>query len=658
MITHFNLSKILKINDTPIPQAKFATHVQPIFLLHFFILFIFAVNTRQSMKRIIYIIFCISIISCGQHNAELENALKLAGENRCELEKVLYHYSQNPSDSLKLQAATFLIENMPGHYTLEGPLINACRKKIDADTTASYFAKKTLDISLSHMDQFRHTANKKEDVQNIKAEFLIRHIDRSFENLNLYPWLEDIPFDLFLEYILPYRFANERLDLWIDSLHFSPKVLQELLFKDDTRYTVTKLEYDIKFSETATHFQSHFIQELLHQNIYRDCQHISTQKNFKSRASCLPVAIDFIPHYANRNGYHYWNKIISPESKNSEISGAFERRTAKVYRKTYSRHPSIRTKTTEYIPELFKNPFLLDVSYEYLQTTNVSINIPKYLKNSSDYAYLCVFNNLRWTPIAIGHIAYPLVKFNDMGKNIVYMPAYYHDKKLTPFNYPFILSLKGEVKHLVPDTNNRQKLILTRKYPSNENLYSYITTLTNLMLEASDQSSFQHPDTILRSVSQKTTYCEEKINTNKKYRYWRISHPHVLSLAELYFFDHQGELIKGEADSVFQAIFDGDPLTNIYQRKKSFIVDFSKPVNLSKIICLPRSDGNGIYPNNEYELFYHDLKGWKSLGRKTASEFQIEYDNVPQGALYWLHNHTTGIEERIFTVSNGIIRFW
>ena len=72
------------------------------------------------MKRIIYIIFCISGISCGQHNAELENALKLAGENRGELEKVLYHYSQNPSDSLKLQAATFLIKNMPGHYTLEG----------------------------------------------------------------------------------------------------------------------------------------------------------------------------------------------------------------------------------------------------------------------------------------------------------------------------------------------------------------------------------------------------------------------------------------------------------------------------------------------------------------------------------------------------------
>lgn len=48
----------------------------------------------------------------------------------------------------------------------------------------------------------------------------------------------------------------------------------------------------------------------------------------------------------------------------------------------------------------------------------------------------------------IGYIAHASVKFNDMGKNLVYLPAYYHDKKLTPFNYPFILSLKGEINIL------------------------------------------------------------------------------------------------------------------------------------------------------------------------------------------------------------------
>ena len=59
-------------------------------------------------------------ISCnrtGNDNPRLEKALSLSGSNRQELEKVLHHFSQNPSDSLYLKAAFFLIENMPGHWS-------------------------------------------------------------------------------------------------------------------------------------------------------------------------------------------------------------------------------------------------------------------------------------------------------------------------------------------------------------------------------------------------------------------------------------------------------------------------------------------------------------------------------------------------------------
>ena len=45
----------------------------------------------------------------------LETALQQAGENRAELEKVLFRYQTDPADSLKYKAACFLIENMP-HY--------------------------------------------------------------------------------------------------------------------------------------------------------------------------------------------------------------------------------------------------------------------------------------------------------------------------------------------------------------------------------------------------------------------------------------------------------------------------------------------------------------------------------------------------------------
>ena len=55
------------------------------------------------------------LTSCIQQESQLEQAISQSGDNHIELEKVLLHYSVNQSDSLKLKAAKFLIENMPGH---------------------------------------------------------------------------------------------------------------------------------------------------------------------------------------------------------------------------------------------------------------------------------------------------------------------------------------------------------------------------------------------------------------------------------------------------------------------------------------------------------------------------------------------------------------
>ena len=77
-----------------------------------------------------------------------------------------------------------------------------------------------------------------------------------------------------------------------------------------------------------------------------------------------------------------------------------------------------------------------------------------------------------------------------------------------------------------------------------------------------------------------------------------------------------------------------------------------------EIRYLPRNDANGIYPNNEYELFYYGIKGWESLGVKVANDDYIVFDSVPLNSLLWLHNRTTGREERIFTYEDGQQRFW
>lgn len=67
------------------------------------------------MKRHIIYLFGVVLLllpACTTHVDSLEWALRQAGKNRAELEKVLQHYE---SDSLKLAAATFLIRKMPYH---------------------------------------------------------------------------------------------------------------------------------------------------------------------------------------------------------------------------------------------------------------------------------------------------------------------------------------------------------------------------------------------------------------------------------------------------------------------------------------------------------------------------------------------------------------
>ena len=67
------------------------------------------------MKPLLYALLIFFCCSCTAPSC-LESALLQSGANRPELEKVLSHYKDEP---LKYRAACFLIEHMPGKYSLE-----------------------------------------------------------------------------------------------------------------------------------------------------------------------------------------------------------------------------------------------------------------------------------------------------------------------------------------------------------------------------------------------------------------------------------------------------------------------------------------------------------------------------------------------------------
>jgi hypothetical protein len=72
----------------------------------------------MGMRIITYVLITLFVSGCSFYDSNLEKALKLAGDNRSELETVLNHYKHNPADSLKYKATCFLIENMPVHFYL------------------------------------------------------------------------------------------------------------------------------------------------------------------------------------------------------------------------------------------------------------------------------------------------------------------------------------------------------------------------------------------------------------------------------------------------------------------------------------------------------------------------------------------------------------
>lgn len=617
------------------------------------------------MRHITYLIlFIISGVftGCNYQSDRLKAVLKYSGANREELEKVLEHYSKSPADSLKLKSAIFLIENMPGHYTYSGPFLDEYYGKLDTTRGIPYHDKKLFQmIPFSH-PEYRNGLEIREDVKYIKADFLIHNIELAFRQWETLPWLEGVDFNTFREYLLPYRVENEPLDYWRDSiLFFQKRLLNYTEHYEDCRYSIDQMKN--KFYSYILNPQKK-IPEANLRNFEMECIPISKLNLFVNRIIGIPSAIDYIPHFANRNGRHYWAVGIDSKINPFQIFQADIYRAPKIYRRTFSHNPTVLPQGKEYVPSFFRDPFNKDVTPLYIPTVDITVDVPRNIKIR--HAYLAIFNDLTWKPIACAEVSGKKARFLNMGKDITYLPVYYNEEEeMHPIASPFTVLNNGKIRHLNSSGDSVQSLKLTRKYPNSSERNYWFSELVGSRFEASDQVDFKRADTLF-CITQKPTgqYQYVTPDSSLKRRYWRFISPGngVTYLAGLHFYKNEQTRIRGrimEIDSTrARPILDDTPLT--FGTIRTWIgMDFGKPVSISKIRYLPRNDANGIFPGNEYELFYyHFPEGWKSLGIKTTGEYELEYDQVPAGALYWLRNLTAGQEERIFTWENGKVRFW
>ena len=598
-------------------------------------------------------VICFLCFACKE--TRLEQAFRLAGDNRSELEHVIEHYSKNEKDSLKLKAAIFLIENMPGHYTLESELLTSYRTNIDRDTAVSYFAKKMMDVCISRIPMAEINSVHKEDVKHIKSDYLIRHIDSCFEIYNDFPWYKNIPIENFFKYVLPYRIGKERVDSWRDSVR--PSLSEEYWLSSDIRNNVEQAKVFLACDYEANPQFSNSQVNQLFQELKDQCLFLNLKLLLRKRMLGIPSTIDYFPYYPNRNGLHYWVTDVSTCKRNPYIKDANNSKPAKIFRQTFDRQEVVSWTKEEYIPDLFLDPFLCDVTDEYLYTAEVVVNEVDNRISPSRYAYLCVFNHRKWEPTAIGRRKKSSAEFENMGKDIVYLPIYYQGDIPYSFNYPFILRTSGDVQYLIPDTTNLAAFRIERKHPYDEYQYAISAKFRNSYVLASNDKNFKLVDTLFRFPSSNHYYYSMQVlDTIQSYKYWKVEFLEPAYISEIVFYDKQGRALQSKYDFITMKLFDKNPLTST--TLPEVFIEFQEPVNVRRMVCLPGSDGNGIYPGEEYELFYYELDGWKSLGRKIARDYFLDYNNIPKGGLYWLRNWTKGCEERIFTIEDGICNFW
>ena len=85
--------------------------------------------------------------------------------------------------------------------------------------------------------------------------------------------------------------------------------------------------------------------------------------------------------------------------------------------------------------------------------------------------------------------------------------------------------------------------------------------------------------------------------------------------------------------------------------------DFKKKVSVELDRKYPVGDDNKIVLGQTYELFCWN-NSWKSVGKQTAKDKTLKWDNLPDNTLFWIRNLDEGYQERIFTIKNNKPIWW
>ncbi len=658
------------------------------------------------MKDYGLILFILMFLLCACQlikEQELKICIQQADKNQQELDAFIAHYDSS-QDSRKQKAVNFLIRNMQYHSTSTSSEVERYYEQMDSicqlNPTRWSISREQDSLFNALEIPFEKPQVKVGDCQITKADELIQHIDYMFAMYDSTAWCKGIDFETFCEFLLPYRVADERLDLeW--TTFYRGKV-EERAYKalpfaktlQDTLYTIlnrmsTNYKIDIEYHDR---YPYGYKPQQLYSLKRGTCQNYNILCCYMLRSVGIPVAMDFIPLWGNlRMGHDFCALLINPEIMDTTAVLDYSFSAApkplgqylssnpnlptKVYRNTFSRQKESLAVIhgDEEIPHEFESMFVKDVSADYGLKNEISVELDSKDRDHEFY-YLCSFDNETWRPIAWAKRKRGKITFLNIGGGIVYLPCKYENHRMKPVSEPIIVHKDGRTEQIHPDILHLQTLILHRKYTESETIRRYSHLFEGGHIEVSDNKSFLNP-TILY-------HFPDSIGVN--FHHIRLKQPFACryirfvpredkcggEVADFKVLGIEGKVLNsapiGSTDwdkrYPISSAFDNDVLTyaKTNNGKDAWLgIDLGSNQPITEIQILPHNDDNFIRKGELYQLQYWDKGHWNTIEEQCGEDRQyLRFDLCPRNALFRLRNLTKGKEERIFTYENGKQVWW
>ncbi len=627
---------------------------------------------RQSydIRTICIAIVFVVMSSCGPgRDTMISSALEEAGVNVSEIETVLAHYSDE-----RQKVAEYLVSSMVGRYSSIGVGIDSIEMIYSQlpHKNGTWQFDSIQSVLVKRYEQL--PVKKILDLQTLSSEYLIRNIDDAWDNIKQLSWNNNLTIDEFCELLLPYRSGNEEITDWrpvykiaLDSLRYKIDNAENSV---EAARIVAKALGEIHYNNKAKTPHRPAIR-LLHSPVGY-CREECDRNIFAMRAFGIPVAVDEFLVSPDNGAQHQWNVVYDNidgryrmfnNSKYLPMRDSLHndgRRRGKVYRQTLCLNFDRLDKFKDAVnpPSELLNPYKKDVTAEYFGHNEAKVEISSEIND----VYLGLFTPDGFRPIDIARREGKYAIFEDIEPQLIYFPIKREGNGYQTCGMPFMLSRNNMLHSFVP-SDKYSNVRLIRKMPFWLHHITRMKSVLGCRIQIGQTSCGPWID--LDSVKRIPTHSFIRIPVNMETsdRFIRIAIP-VDKQAEI------AEIIAATdslainrlpltiiSDTVtdrMRKLTDGDILswTNYKSEDSDLIFNVESMETVNNIFFVPRNDDNYVMPGEEYELFYFDSCGWRSLGKKVAKNFHVDF-YAPGNAVLWLRNLTKGREEQVFIWRNG-----